>query len=103
MYVNKDPHILNKYFFDNPINSTQKRYESLRASYVDNLSDKKIAERYNYSLYSFKSIKRDAKKWVASNLFRPIQKGRPKGKDKKTIASKDRIIKLRKRVDYKSD
>lgn len=87
---------MNKSFFLNPTDPMQKRYEALRSAFVDNLTDAQAANKYGYTLYSFKSLKRDAKNFSASNFFCKLNKG-PKGQQNKTLTAKDRMIELRKR------
>ena len=91
----KNPQI-EKNFFTDPQDPMQKRYEALRASYVNGFSDQEVADKFNFTFYSFKSIKRDAKQWTASHFFKEIKKG-PKASHKKTITAKERIIELRKK------
>jgi len=84
-------------FFISPKHPMQKKYEALRASFVENLSDAKVAKKFEYSYYGFKTIKRDCKELAADYFFQPLHKGRPGGFSQKTIGLKDRIVELRKK------
>ena len=86
---------MNQYLFLHPSHPMQKRYEALRAAYVDKLSNKEVASRFGYTLYSFKSIKRDSKNYSGLDFFKDLKKG-PKGRRQNTLTVKDRIIDLRK-------
>jgi transposase len=87
---------MDKTSFINPKHPMQRRYEALRASIVDGLSNQEVAEKFNYTLYSFKSLKRDAKQLTAEDIFRELKRG-PKAAQQKTHEAKGRIIQLRKR------
>lgn len=87
---------MNKKFFTEPKHPRQRRYEALRASFVDGLSNQEIADKFGYTIYSFKSLKRDAKRLTADDFFLELKKG-PQGAHPKTLSVKDRIIQLRKR------
>lgn len=92
-----NPQILSgKEFFLRPQHPMQRRYEALRCVYVDELPDQKIADKFEYTFYSFKSIKRDTKEWYDKDFFKEL-KGGPKGAHEKTALAKDRIITLRKK------
>lgn len=88
--------MINKTFFLQPKNNMQKKYEALRAAYVDNLSNKEIAHKFGYTLYSFKSIRRDCKNVSADFFFKGLKKG-PTGHHRRTLSIKERIVQLRKR------
>lgn len=60
------------------------------------MSNRTITQKYGYTLYSFKTIKRDCKDITANFFFKELKKG-PKGHHKKTLSVKERIIQLRKR------
>ena len=83
-------------FFTKPEMSMQKKYEALRASYVDGLKDLQVAEKFGYTFFSFKSLKRDSKNALPSDFFKSLSKG-PKEMSNKTLQAKDIIIALRKR------
>lgn len=84
-------------FFITPLHPMQKKYEALRASYVDKLTDKKVAEKFNYSYFGFKTIKRDCKQTNVDYFFKEIKKGKPSGITQKSLSFKERIIELRKK------
>jgi len=88
--------MIDKNFFLNPANPMQRRYEALRAAYIDQLSNEEIAKNFGYTLFSFKSLKRDIKDLVAESFFLDLKTG-PKGPQNKTLSSKQRIIELRKK------
>ena len=43
-------------FFNKPINTEQKRYEALRAFYIDKLSAKQVAEKFGFTTAYFKKL-----------------------------------------------
>ena len=89
--------MINYNFFISPKHPMQKKYEALRTSFVENLSDMEVAKKFDYSYYGFKTIKRDCKGIAADYFFQTLQKGRPSGLSQKTVGLKDRIIELRKK------
>ena len=84
-------------FFNNLSDPMQRKYEALRASYIDKLSDEDVAEKFGYTYYGFKTIKRDCKNLDANYFFQSIQRGRPVGISDKTENLRERIIELRKK------
>lgn len=88
--------MIDKDFFLHPAHPMQKRYEALRAACVDQLSDAEIAQRFGYTLYSFKSLKRDSKEIKPEDIFSDLKRG-PKGPQEKTLSARERIIELRKK------
>jgi transposase len=81
-------------FFLQPKISPHKKYEALRASYVDGLSDEDVAEKFGFTYFSFKSIKRDLKQAVDKDFFiQPL----PRGKSQSRYQSEEHVIALRKR------
>lgn len=89
-----------KDFFETPKNSTQKRYEALRAFFLENKSAKEIALQYGYTLPSVYSLIADFKQLVKTPItteyfFVTHQSGRKK----KTVESgaHSLIIELRKK------
>jgi len=81
-------------FFQNPQLTLHKKYEALRASYIDGLSDKEAAEKFGFTYFAFKSIKRDMKQALATDFFiEPLKKG----KSEKRTQAEELIIKYRKR------
>jgi transposase len=81
-------------FFLKPKISPHSKYEALRASYVDGLSDEDVAKKFGFTYFSFKSIKRDLKQAVATDFFiQPL----PRGKSQSRTQSEEHVIALRKR------
>jgi transposase len=72
-----------------------KRYEALRASFVDGLSAQEVAQRFGYSIHTVNALRRDFKAGSLPPLFRPLAKG-PKQRRASTVQWKSRIIALRK-------
>ena len=87
---------MDKTFFTEAKHHRQRRYEALRAAFVDGLSNQEVADKFGYTLYSFKSMKRDAKELTAEDFFQELKKG-PRGVRQKTLSAKERIIQLRKK------
>jgi len=86
---------LSKDYFLHPTDPMQKRYEALRASFVDNLSAQELARRYDYSIHTVNALRRDFKAGSLPPFFSPLVRG-PKQPRTSTIQCKDRIIELRK-------
>ena len=86
---------MSKDFFLDPDDPMQKRYEALRASFVDELSAEKVAKKFGYSVHTINALRRDFKSGSLSPFFRPLTKG-PKQRRPSTRDAKDRIIELRK-------
>lgn len=86
---------MSKNFFLHPIDPMQKRYEALRASFVDGLSAKEIAHKFGYSIHTVNALRRDFKAGSLPPFFHPLLKG-PKQPRSSTLQCKDRIIELRK-------
>jgi transposase len=86
---------MSKGFFLNPEDPMQKRYEALRASYVDGLSADEVAKKFGYSVHTINALRRDFKTDSLPPFFRPLTKG-PKQRRPSTLKAKDRIIELRK-------
>ena len=84
-----------KDFFLHPTDPMQRRYETLRASFVDGLSAKEVAHRFGYSIHSVNALRRDFKAGSLPPFFRPLVKG-PKQPRASTLQCKERIIELRK-------
>jgi len=85
---------MDKNFFLNPQDLLQKKYEALRASYLEDLTDKEVANQFGMPYYSFKSVKRDMKNAVPSDFFIGAIK---RGKSVNRTASENMVIQLRKR------
>lgn len=86
---------MSKRFFINPDDPMQKRYEALRASFVDGLSAVEVAKQFGYSTHTINALRRDFKTGTLPPFFRPLTKG-PKQRRPSTLKAKDRIIELRK-------
>jgi transposase len=86
---------MSKTFFLNPDDPMQKRYEALRASFVDELSAEHVAKKFGYSIHTINALRRDFKSGSLQPFFRPLTKG-PKQRRPSTIDAKARIIELRK-------
>ena len=86
---------MSKTFFINPDDPMQKRYEALRASFVDGLSAGDVAKQFGYSVHTINALRRDFKAGSLPPFFRPLTKG-PKQRRPSTLMLKDRIIELRK-------
>ncbi len=87
-------------FFTNPQNTVQKRYEALRAFYVEKRPGKEIAKQFGYTLSSFYSLTRDFKNQLSQN--NPAQyffiSNNPGRKPKDTTGKTNQlIIQLRKK------
>jgi transposase len=86
---------MSKTFFINPDDPMQKRYEALRASFVDGLSAAEVAKLFGYSVHTINALRRDFKADALPPFFRSLTKG-PKHRRPSTLLAKDRIIELRK-------
>ncbi len=86
---------LSKDYFLHPTDPMQKRYEALRASFVDILNAQEVARRYDYSIHTVNALRRDFKAGSLPPFFSPLVRG-PKQPRTSTIQCKDRIIELRK-------
>lgn len=82
-------------FFLHPSDAMQKRYEALRASFVDGLSTLEVARRFGYSIHTVHALRRDFKADSLPPFFRPLLRG-PKQPRPSTLKWRDRIIELRK-------
>lgn len=82
-----------KYFLE-PQTPTQRRYEALRAHFVDGSPRKQVAEEFGYSFYSFQALTRD---FLQEKLEFFAEK-KPGPKERRTPQSaKNKIIFLRKK------
>ncbi|MFQ5901691.1 MAG: transposase [Thermodesulfobacteriota bacterium] len=86
---------MSKDFFLHPTDLMQRRYEALRASFVDGLSAEKVAHRFGYSVHTVNALRRDFKSSSLPPFFQPLIKG-PKQPRPSTLQCKERIIELRK-------
>lgn len=87
--------IISKDFFLQPSDPMQKRYEALRASFVDELGAKAVAQRFGCSVHTINALRRDFLSGSLPPLFLPLSKG-PKQPRPATLQCKGRIIELRK-------
>ena len=86
---------MSKTFFINPDDPMQKRYEALRASFVNGLNADEVAKQFGYSVHTINALRRDFKAGSLPPFFRPLTKG-PKHRRPSTLIAKNRIIELRK-------
>jgi len=86
---------MSKSFFLSPTDPMQKRYEALRASFIDELSAQEVANRFGYSIHTINALRRDFKAGILPPFFRPLTKG-PKKRRPSSLTAKDRIVELRK-------
>lgn len=84
-----------KNFFLHPTDPMQKRYEALRASFVDELSAKEVAHRFGCSVHTINALRRDFLSGSLPPFFHSLIKG-PKQPRPATLECKGRIIELRK-------
>ena len=66
---------MSKKFFLDPADPMQKRYEALRASFVDELSAAQVASTFGYSIHTVNALRRDFKSGSLPPFFRPLKKG----------------------------
>lgn len=86
---------ISKDFFLHPTDPMQKRYEAVRASFVDELSAKEVAHRFGCSVHTINALRRDFISGSLPPFFLPLIKG-PKQPRPTTLECKGRIIELRK-------
>jgi len=86
---------MSKNFFLDPNDPMQKRYEALRASFVDGLSAEEVAKRFGFSVHTVHALRRDFKAGNLPPFFKTLKKG-PQGRQDTTLMAKNRIIELRK-------
>jgi len=80
-------------YFKNPKNPKHKRYEALRAYYLESLSQKEAAKRIGYSVYTLQTIVSDFQNGKIE--FFPLPKPGPKRRQISDYVY-DRIVSLRK-------
>ena len=88
-------HTISKDFFLHPTDPMQKRYEAIRASFVDELGAKEAAHRFGYAVHTINALRRDFISGSLPPFFQPLIKG-PKQPRPTTLQCKGRIIDLRK-------
>jgi transposase len=86
---------MSKDFFLNPEDPMQKRYEALRASFVDGLSADDVAQKFGYSIHTINALRRDFRTGSLPPFFCPLTKG-PKHRRPATLTAKGRVVELRK-------
>ena len=72
------PQMIDYNFFNNPKYPMHRKYEALRASYLENLTDSEVADKFGYSYFGYKSIlSKDKGKSIlfplGSVIFHPYQ------------------------------
>jgi len=82
-------------FFLNPTDPMQRRYEALRASFVEGLSAHEVAKKFDYSVHTVNALRRDFKAGSLQPFFLPLARG-PRSPRPATTECKERIIALRK-------
>src|SRR3990170_5419354 len=100
IYLNntiKRTYTISKDFFLHPSDPMQKRYEALRASFVDELSAKEVAHRFECSVHTINALRRDFISGALPPFFLALIKG-PKQPRPTTLECKGRIIELRKKT-----
>lgn len=83
-------------YFLSPIDPMQRRYETLRAFFVENKTAKEIAKKFGISHHTVYSTVKKYKKIKQPEFFLPLKKG-PKDRRPSTLATKEQIVSLRKR------
>jgi len=86
---------MSKNFFLEPKDPMQKRYEALRASFVDELGAEEVARKFGFSVHTVHALRRDFKAGRLPPFFQPLKKG-PQTRRDTTLMAKERIIELRK-------
>jgi transposase-like protein len=62
-------------FFLNPTHPMQRRYEALRASFVEGLSAHEVAKKFGYSVHTLNALRRDFKADSLQPFFLPLTRG----------------------------
>src|SRR5208283_5368270 len=84
---------LQRYFLV-PANANHRKYEALRAYFVQNIFAKEVAQRFGYSYGYFRSLLQEFRQNPSQDFFLPPTKGSHQTSRKKQL--KDQIIALRK-------
>lgn len=87
---------MEKNYFLDPKDPAQKKYEALRAIFVDGLNPKEVARKFGYSIHTIYSYSHEFNKSRKIELFLPLRRG-PKGFHSKNSSVKDKIISFRKK------
>ena len=75
--------------FLNPDTSAQRRYEAVRAYFIENQSPREVAERFGYAYGTVRNLCSDVYKTDKLPFFLPDQRGRPKSASKQPGTSAD--------------
>jgi hypothetical protein len=95
MSISADKKITNvSAFFLEPINSTHRQYEALRAYYVDGLPSAEAARRFGYTPGSFRVLCHAFRQNPHREFFRPPQKGPALAPKRDRV--REQVIRLRK-------
>jgi transposase-like protein len=86
--------MIDKDFFLKPVDPVQRRYEALRACYVEGLTSREAARRFGVSFHTVNLWRRDLKAARMPPFFREERKGQEKKPS--TLEATDQIIRLRK-------
>jgi len=87
---------MDKNYFLKPVDPAQRKYEALRAIFVEGLKPSKVSKKFNYPINTLYAFTYEFKKNNILDFFLPLKRG-PKEYHKKTKFVKDRIIELRKK------
>jgi transposase len=87
---------MDKRFFLEPQDPMQRRYESLRSYFVEEVLAEEVAKRFSYSAHTVYSLLKEYKKQASPKFFLELKRG-PKDHRKETLKVKEIIIALRKR------
>lgn len=84
-----------KGFFLEPVDPVQRRYEALRACFVEGMTSREAAERFGVSVHTVNVWRRDFRAGRMGPFFREQKKGR-EGREPHTLRAKEEIVRLRK-------
>ena len=62
-------------FFLNPTHPMQRRYETLRACFVEGLSPHEVAKKFCHSVHTVNALRRDFKAGLLQPFFLPLARG----------------------------
>lgn len=80
--------------FLDPVNTTHRQYEALRAYFVEELPGKEVAEKFGYTYGSFRILVHQFRKNPQRNFFLPSAKGPQKAPKKDRV--REAVISMRK-------
>ena len=86
---------MNDDFFLHPEDPMQRRYEALRASFVEGLPAREVADAFSYSVHTVNALRRDFKADKLEPFFHALRRG-PTERRGSTQDCRQRIIELRK-------